>query len=53
MANNGSISAIRNGNAESSDDLEKDFEEEKVKKPLQTNGVEKIGFFFFLIKGNR
>lgn len=42
LANNGSISAIRNGKAEPSDDSESDSEEEK---PLQTKGAEKIGFF--------
>lgn len=45
LANNGSISAIRNGKAESIDDSERDSEEEKVNKPLQTKGAEKIGFF--------
>jgi len=45
LAKNGLVSAQRNGKAESSDDSDSDSEEEKVKKPLQTKGAGKIGFF--------
>lgn len=45
LANNGSVAALKNGKAESSDGSESDSEEEEaqVKKPLQTRGT---GNFF-------
>eukprot|EP01018_Ginkgo_biloba_P030692 Gb_32672 [translate_table: standard] len=42
LAKNGSVGAVRNGKAESSDSSDSDSDEDKVKKPAQTKATGKI-----------